>query len=140
MANIILVTRCLILNKKGKLLIIKRAEGDSHNTGLWEFPGGKLEEGQDLCRAREDEIYQETKLVFDIIYSDVFIKSYVIDKGKYKGVAYVAIFSIGKTLDDRVVLSSEHDDYVWVEYEDAFEYDLTMEVKQALITLKKYLK
>jgi mutator protein MutT len=40
----------------GKLLITKRPQG-SHLEGLWEFPGGKQEEGETLerCLAREVE-------------------------------------------------------------------------------------
>ena len=35
-----------ILEKDGKILIAKRETGDELFAGLWEFPGGKIEEGE----------------------------------------------------------------------------------------------
>lgn len=50
------VTCGLIWNEKGELLITKRRDEDLLG-GLWEFPGGKVEEGETLeaCLARELE-------------------------------------------------------------------------------------
>ena len=44
-----------ILENDGKILIAKRATGDELFAGLWEFPGGKVEEGEtpEECMARE---------------------------------------------------------------------------------------
>ena len=42
----------------GKLLITKRPEG-SHLAGLWEFPGGKREDGESLEECLEREISEE---------------------------------------------------------------------------------
>ena len=51
------VTAALIW-EKGKLLISKRPEG-SHLEGYWEFPGGKLEDGETLEKCLEREIDEE---------------------------------------------------------------------------------
>ena len=52
--NIVRVTAA-ILEKDGKILIAKRETGDELFAGLWEFPGGKVEEGEtpEECMARE---------------------------------------------------------------------------------------
>ena len=52
--NIIRVTAA-ILEKDGKILIAKRKTGDKLFAGLWEFPGGKVEEDEspEECMARE---------------------------------------------------------------------------------------
>lgn len=48
-----------ILEHQGRILICRRAEGDSHS-GKWEFPGGKIEPGetpeQALARELEEEL------------------------------------------------------------------------------------
>jgi len=50
------VTAALIRRDDGRFLIARRPTGGIHG-GLWEFPGGKLEEGESLeaCLAREIE-------------------------------------------------------------------------------------
>ena len=54
MPLIIEVAAALIQDAEGRYLITQR-RGGSHLEGLWEFPGGKREAGEDLaaCLARE---------------------------------------------------------------------------------------
>ncbi len=47
----------LILDK-GKILITRRPAG-SHLAGLWEFPGGKREQGETLMECLERELREE---------------------------------------------------------------------------------
>ena len=42
-----------------KILIAKRKEGDSPSIGKWEFPGGKIEEGETERQAVEREMQEE---------------------------------------------------------------------------------
>ncbi len=53
------VAAAAILDESGRVLITQRAE-NSHQGGLWEFPGGKLEAGETavtaLCRELEEEL------------------------------------------------------------------------------------
>lgn len=52
------VAVAVIVNKNGDILIQKRAE-DTHQGGLWEFPGGKLEQHEQVVDALEREIQEE---------------------------------------------------------------------------------
>ena len=54
MPLIVDVTAALIQDDEGRYLITQRRRG-SHLEGLWEFPGGKRDAGEDLetCLARE---------------------------------------------------------------------------------------
>jgi 8-oxo-dGTP diphosphatase len=48
----------VIRNSAGEILISKRHQ-DSHQGGLWEFPGGKLEPGETVFEALQRELLEE---------------------------------------------------------------------------------
>ena len=52
------VAVAVIVNDNGDILIQKRAE-DTHQGGLWEFPGGKLEQHEHVVDALKREIQEE---------------------------------------------------------------------------------
>ena len=47
-----------ILRREGRILIARRPEG-RHMGGKWEFPGGKIEEGETPEEALSRELYEE---------------------------------------------------------------------------------
>jgi 8-oxo-dGTP diphosphatase len=54
MAKTLLVAACALIDVDGRVLIGKRPEG-KHLAGMWEFPGGKVEENEtpEACLIRE---------------------------------------------------------------------------------------
>lgn len=61
---IILVAAAALINSKSEVLLAKRPEGKAM-AGLWEFPGGKVEQGEipefALMRELEEELGIETR-------------------------------------------------------------------------------
>ena len=57
-----------IIEKKDRILIAQRKSGDL--AGCWEFPGGKIEEGE----SPEEAIIREIKEEFD---TDIVVKEYL---------------------------------------------------------------
>jgi 8-oxo-dGTP diphosphatase len=137
--RVVLVNRCFVKRDDGKLLVIKRSPTDKNNAGKWEVPGGKVDEGQDFTQAQEREVMEETGLLAEPTERLVFVDSFVIGTGQYKGLPYVALFSITKLVGGNLVISEEHTDYAWVSYDQMLTYDLTPEVRKAAIVLKPHL-
>lgn len=52
------VAVAVILDADGRILLSRRA-ADSHQGGLWEFPGGKVESGESLSQAMTRELAEE---------------------------------------------------------------------------------
>lgn len=52
--KILLVAACALVDRDGRVLLAQRPEGKSM-AGLWEFPGGKMEDGEtpEACLIRE---------------------------------------------------------------------------------------
>ena len=115
-SNIIRVTAA-ILEKDGKILIAKRKTGDKLFAGLWEFPGGKVEEGEtpEECMARElkEELDIEVEVV-GLITSN---------KHKYPHGYFELIAYRVKYISGEIVLN-DHDDFKWVTVDemDNFEF------------------
>ncbi len=135
--KVVLVNRCIIFDKKGKFLLIKRSPNEYYAAGLWEFPGGKLDEGQDLTNALEREVIEETGLLVLPTTRIAYTESSIIARGPYKGLPYVVIIGIGKMIGGKLKLSEEHTDYKWVTYDEAIEMSIKDEIRKSLIVLKK---
>ena len=59
---IVLVVACVLLDAEGKVLLARRPEGRSL-AGLWEFPGGKIEAGEEPEDAVVRELREELGIV-----------------------------------------------------------------------------
>ena len=58
MAALIHVAVGVLTNASGRVLIARRG-ADLHQGGLWEFPGGKVEPGEDVRQALTRELLEE---------------------------------------------------------------------------------
>ena len=56
--TIVHVAVAVLINDKKQVLISKRPD-DVHLAGFWEFPGGKVEDGEDVEDALQREIKEE---------------------------------------------------------------------------------
>jgi 8-oxo-dGTP diphosphatase len=56
----------VIWDDRHRVLISKRHTG-SHQGGLWEFPGGKLEAGEDVVAALRRELHEELGIVIGAV-------------------------------------------------------------------------
>lgn len=106
--QIIIAMKALILHEH-KILLVKRSCTDSISPESWEFVGGKLEFGEDLEEGLIREIQEETGLTVHIekmLYATTF--------KTHETRQVVIINYLCHTLDCKVQLSDEHDDFIWV--------------------------
>ena len=103
-----------VIYKDQQLFICKRPD-DKHQGGLWEFPGGKVEQGESVFAALQRELLEEVNLtvngseelmVIEHDYGDKFVRLDVHIVDDFTGTAYGAEGQQGKW-----VALSELDDY-----------------------------
>lgn len=110
----IIVTAALI-EKDGRILAARRAPG-KHMAGLWEFPGGKLEEGEDEKECLARELFEELNIVCQI--DDFFAESiYTYDN------ATIRLRCYHTTLLSGTPECRDHDKLNWVKPSDLLQFD-----------------
>jgi 8-oxo-dGTP diphosphatase len=113
--NMITVTAAII--RQGDTVLITRRKQGQRMAGYWEFPGGKLEDGETIQTCIEREIHEE--LGWDIEAGKVVATNvYTYDRGDIYLVALEATIRSGSpTL-------TVHDDLAWVPVSCLLEYQL----------------
>ncbi len=106
----------IIQREDGKILLARRKPG-SHLAGYWEFPGGKIEEGESPEECLERELLEELGIVTK---AGAFVAESVYDYGE-KQIRLLAYFV--QFLEGDFVLDS-HDCVTWVHLSEANKYQL----------------
>ncbi len=89
-------------------------------SGHWDFAKGKLEPGETKIQAAQRELKEETGLTAEIIPGFEESLAYVF-KERGKMVKKTVTFFVGKTGQQSIRLSREHQGYLWLPYEKAHE-------------------
>ena len=118
-----------LIFKNNKCLIARRSTGDSNVLGKWEFPGGKVQPGEDEKHAIEREINEEFEL---IIKANEFVIDNVCEYPTKT--VDLKLYSCDYISGDFNL--HDHSEYKWVSIEDLLTYDLC----PADIPLAKYVK
>lgn len=101
-----------IIRDGDKYLIIKRSPNAHTYPEHWDFPGGRLESGEDIQEGLEREVLEETGLKVDV-KKPVFIFQEILN-----GHPTVFIVHDCKKLSDEVKISHEHTDFKWATKEE----------------------
>ena len=113
-----LAVRVLLHDEDGKILILKRSTDSKTNSGKWELPGGKVDQGESFDQALIRETYEETKLKISLEHV------IGISEQNLPLIRAVHIIMSGNIIDGELTLSSEHEGYAWVFFEDLYDYEL----------------
>lgn len=138
--RILLVVRSIVIYKL-KFLLIKRVDSTSYEPGKWEFPGGKLDAGEDVNKAMEREVMEEVGIMIFPVKSLVLYDSDIATDEKYKGIPFVRMIGLHRAETERVKIDeSQHSEYKWVTFPEALNMDLTGVTRRALLGWEKELK
>jgi 8-oxo-dGTP diphosphatase len=104
-----LAVKALVANEQGCILAIRRSAASKFFGGTWDLPGGKVDPGESFDVALAREIREETGLTFAL--------TGVAGAAEYDcpTVRLAVLFMEAAVQSGQVCLSSEHDDYAWVE-------------------------
>lgn len=115
-----------------------------HGGGYWNFPKGKLEEGERSFRAAVREVEEETGIKYkDLRFNKDYFKAhdrFVFQRGGDKISKHV-LFYLAETHNPEIRLSAEHEGYGWFLCERAMQVikykNLREILKQAYDTLSE---
>jgi 8-oxo-dGTP diphosphatase len=103
-----------IVHRDGRYLICRRPAGKRH-AGLWEFPGGKLHDGESLEQAINRELAEELHVSATRVGP---VHAEIADPGSSFVVVFVEVDVLGEPR------STEHDAVAWVSTSELPNYPL----------------
>jgi len=113
-----------IIQYQSKVLILREATtyADGTNGGRYHLPGGRIEPGEPFMDGLAREIHEETGLRVTCGKPLFIGEWFPVIRGEQNQI--VAIFFACTAQTDHVELSSEHDDYQWINPEAYRRYDI----------------
>lgn len=126
-----LAVRGILENAQGQVLLMQRAANSKNQPNFWEYPGGKVDAGEDFETALIREFEEETGL-------EVQIDS-VLGAGQWKrehysvAYLYLKVVEVGGTFQ----MSDEHDDYAWMSSAEHLKAQISPQLENIR---QKYLK
>lgn len=99
--------QAVIVNTRGQILIVRRP------IGKWQFAGGRLEVNERWDEGLRREVRDETGI--DDLQIGIVLE---VDNWVWEGVPQYGVFFVCRTQTERIVLSDEHDQYLWLSSAD----------------------
>ncbi|MAG07528.1 hypothetical protein CMI46_01815 [Candidatus Pacearchaeota archaeon] len=143
------VSATVILVKDGKFLIAKRASWEKAFPEKWTVPGGKLEV-LDYVLKKKDTPHHWYNVFEELVKKEAmeevgvgiknigYVTSMVYIRSDNVPTIIVSLFA--EPLEGEIVLDKSLSEFVWVDIEEAKEYDLIDGIYDELLMLDKFLK
>ena len=101
--------RALIIDQKGRVLVLKRSENSGSNPGKWELPGGKPNKGESFEESFRREVLEETGFSITIHQSAGTADQLV------SGYHVIHVVMVASIESGGLSISDEHSAYQWAE-------------------------
>ena len=117
--------KAILVNPEGKLLILREAKTyeEGTNIGRYHSPGGRIKPSESYEEGLRREVEEETGITDFEPIRPLFVGDW---RPVIKGIEHhiIGIFTLCRTKSSEVRLSSEHDDYQWIDIADRGKYDI----------------
>jgi 8-oxo-dGTP diphosphatase len=113
-----LAVKAVILDGQQRCLLVRRSAFNHNFVGKWEWPGGKVDVGEDFATAVIRETREETALEVEII-GLAGATSFEMPAAQI-----ILLCMEARTLKGEIRLSEEHDDFAWVPLAEFASWDL----------------
>ena len=113
-----LIVTAAVIEDDGKFLITQRPQ-DKHNGGRWEFPGGKVNFGEDLRTCLEREINEELGILIKAK------KPFEYSSHVYQETRHVVLLGFHCEYISGEIQKKDIADYKWVLPQEMTNYDIT---------------
>lgn len=113
-----LSAKVVVRDTSGRCLLLKRSMISKGNPGKWDLPGGKVDVGESFEKGLLREVAEETGLTISLRR----VLGAAESESPARKVAYLILE--GYVESGQVRLSSEHDEYSWVERRELITMDL----------------
>jgi 8-oxo-dGTP diphosphatase len=122
-----LAVKAVICDDHNRCLLIRRSSANRHFVGAWEWPGGKVDSGEDLATALVREVREETALAVEITGLAGAVHC------EMAAVHVILLCLEARRVSGEIQLSDEHDQFAWVEFEHVAQRELTPQVKAFMV-------
>jgi 8-oxo-dGTP diphosphatase len=120
----------LVHNARGQVLVLQRAGGHRHFAGQWEFPGGKLDTGEEVEAALCREVREESGLD---VAAGALAGAVEWPMGAFR---VILLFFETHAANQDVILSPEHVAWRWVDWDDVTALEITEPLRRFLETYR----
>jgi 8-oxo-dGTP diphosphatase len=113
-----LTVKAVLVDEDGRTLLIRRSASNRCFAGTWEWPGGKVDEGEDFDTALRREMREETGLEIEPVHlagSAEFDMPHV---------RVIVLCMDARVVGGTLTMSEEHDASAWVPLKEIHSYDL----------------
>jgi 8-oxo-dGTP diphosphatase len=116
-----LLAKAVLTDHLGNVLLLRRSSTDTRRPNEWDFPGGKVEDGEEYKAACSRETKEEAGLdvapdQLALAYAESAVAGEQDDQ-----LAITWLFFTATTEQTEVVLSFEHSEFCWVPLAQALE-------------------
>lgn len=103
-----MTVRAIIADDAGRMLLLRRAEQSRNFVGEWEFPGGKMDDGENVGEALCREVREETGLEIGID------RVACVTEFEMPHIRVAMLCFYAQQMSGELRLSEEHDEFAWV--------------------------